>query len=177
MEHNVDFGAEAQVNHSLAVLRALDIDASVASDECFVPGVFVSVDSESDTQVQVTSNPGELLTLGLTTTKPGRWLSLNIEMGAFDLTHRDILGFMCKTTAENTLTFRVGLRSGTEQDFGDAFFGKRVISYNTESTHADLIKLVERDDVPIQAPWRQLVLFFPPDLQRIQITDLALFGV
>lgn len=177
MEHNVDFGAEAEVNHAFAVLRALDLKIKVASDEHFVPGFFVSTDPESDTRVQVTSRPGALLDLDFRTTRPGSWLSLNIELGAFDLSARDILGFMCKTTAEDTLTFRVSLRSGQDEGFGDAFFGKRVISYNSESTHADLTKLTERDDILPQAPWRQLVLFFPPDLRQIKITDFALFGV
>jgi len=177
MEHNVDFGVEAEVNHTLAVLRALDLEAEVASDEHFAPGVFMSVDPQSDTRVQVTSRPGSLLELELTTSKPGSWLSLNIDLGPFDLSERDILGFMCKTSAEDTLTFRVSLRSGLDEGFGDAFFGKRVISYSSESTHADLVKLAEQEDVPPQAPWRQLVLFFPPDLRQIKIDDFALFGV
>ena len=35
MEHNVDFGAEAQANHALAVLRALDLDCQPTVGERF----------------------------------------------------------------------------------------------------------------------------------------------
>ena len=103
--------------------------------------------------------------------------SLNIALGEFDQSHRDILGLVCKTQAEDTVTLRACLRSGVEGGFIDAFFGKRVVSYHSTSTHADLIKLEERDDIPPQAPWRELVLFFPPDLRQLQLIDLRLFGV
>jgi hypothetical protein len=177
MEHNVDFGAEAQANHALAVLRALEVDAVVAPDDRFAPGIFLSVDPASDTKIKLTSRPGELMTLDFTTKRPGQWLSLNIALGEFDQSHRDILGLVCKTRAEDTVTLRACLRSGVEGGFIDAFFGKRVVSYNATSTHADLIKLEERDDIPPQAPWRELVLFFPPDLRQLQLIDLRLFGV
>jgi hypothetical protein len=177
MEHNVDFGAEAQANHALAVLRALDLDCQPTVGERFAPGVFLSMDPESDTQASLTSTPGELLNLEMTTAHPGRWLSLNIELGECDLSQRDVMGFMCKTRANETITFRACLRSGQDEGFQDAFFGKRVISYGAASTHADLIKLAERDDIPAQAPWRELVLFFPPDLRQVTLTDLSLFGV
>ena len=177
MEHNLDFGAEAQANHSLAILRAMECDETVAPDARFAPGIFLSMDPESDTQAQVVSRPGMLADIRFTTTRPGQWLSLNIELGAFDLTGRDVIGFMCKSRAEDTITFRACLRSGAEGGFQDAFFGKRVISYDTPSTHADLIKLDARDDIPATAPWRELLLFFPPDLRQLSLTDLSLFGV
>ena len=177
MEHNLDFGAEAQANHALAILRASKLTLKATSDEHLSPGVFLSVDPESDTKIQVTSQPGSLIDLSLSTSRPGRWLSLNIEMGPCDLRTRDVIGLMCKLRSETTMTFRVCLRSGREEGFVDAFFGKRVISYAEPSTHADLIKLAERDDIPAQAPWRQLLLFFPPDMPQISLHDLALFGV
>ncbi len=178
MEHNVDFGAEAQANHSLAILRAMECKGdAVKADARFAPGIYLSMDPEGDTKVRLTSRPGMLADLQFTTKRPGGWLSLNIELGAFDLTGRDVIGFMCKSRAEDTITFRACLRSGTEGGFQDAFFGKRVISYDTPSTHADLIKLDEREDIPATAPWRELLLFFPTDLRQLSLTDLSLFGV
>lgn len=178
MEHNVDFGAEAQANHSLAILRAMECDDdAVEPGARFAPGIFLSVDPESDTQTRIISRPGTLLELNFTTTRAGGWLSLNIELGEFDLTGRDVIGFMCKSRAEDTITFRACLRSGSADGFHDAFFGKRVISYDAQSTHADLIKLEERGDIPATAPWRELVLFFPTDLRQLSLTDLSLFGV
>lgn len=177
MEHNLDFGSEAQANHSLAVLRAQSFEKAVSGGERFSPGVFVSIDPESDTKVMATSRPGELVDLSFSTRRPGRWLSLNVEMGNCNLTGRDIAGFMAKVQSEATMTFRVCLRSGNEGGFQDAFFGKRVISYAEASTHADLMKLEERDDVPAQAPWRELIMFLPPDVRHISLKDLALFGV
>ncbi|MDE4175252.1 hypothetical protein PXK01_13900 [Phaeobacter sp. PT47_59] len=177
MEHNLDFGAEAQANHSLAILRAMECDDAVEPGARFAPGVFLSVDPESDTTAQLVSRPGMLADIRFTTSRPGRWLSLNIELGAFDLSARDVIGFMCKSRAEDTITFRACLRSGTEGGFQDAFFGKRVISYDAPSTHADLIKLDEREDIPATAPWRELVVFFPSDLRQLSLIDLSLFGV
>ena len=47
MEHNLDFGPEAQANHSLAVLRAQSLEKAVSGDERFSPGVFVGKASGS----------------------------------------------------------------------------------------------------------------------------------
>ena len=177
MEHNLDFGAEAQGNHTLAALRGLEHQGEVASDVRFSPGVFISSDPESDITTRVDCTLGQLLDLTCKGTRPGRWLSLNIELGAYDLTGRSVIGIMCKTRSEDTQTFRVCLRSGLQGGFQDAFFSKRVISYKEESTHADVMKLAERDDVPAQAPWRELILFLPPELRQVSLGDLALFGV
>ncbi|WP_156414946.1 hypothetical protein [Phaeobacter sp. CECT 5382] len=177
MKHNVDFGAEAQANHALAVLRAQNLDCQPADAKRFSPGIFLSIDPESDSRAHVTSTAGELLNLEMTTERPGRWLSLNIELGSCDLSQRDVMGFVCKTRADETITFQACLRSGQDKGFQDAFFGKRVISYSGPSTHADLVKLEERDDIPPQAPWRELILFFPPDLRQLTLIDLSLFGV
>lgn len=177
MEHNLDFGAEAQANHSLAVLRAQAFEKAVSGDERFSPGVFVSIDPASDTKVVATSRPGELADLSFETQRPGQWLSLNFEMGDCSFSGRDIAGFMAKVQSEATMTFRVCLRSGIEGGFQDAFFGKRVISYEAPSTHADLMKLEERDDIPPHAPWRELIIFLPPDVRQLSLKDLALFGV
>jgi len=177
MEHNLDFGAEAQGSHTLAILRAHSQQGPLTSDTRFSPGVFLSTDPDSDTSCQIHSEPGMLLELTAKGRRPGKWLSLNIELGAMDLSQRSVFGVMCKSRSEDIQTLKICLRSGVEGGFQDVFFGKRMISYNEESTHADLLKLVDYPDVPAQAPWRELILFLPPELRQLKLTDLALFGV
>ncbi len=177
MMDNLDFGITADANHALAVLRGMEISDTLAADQHFAPGIFLSVDPESDTKVRLTSAPGRLCDLDCTTKRPGRWLSLNVELGACDLSRCSVLTLMCKSRAPHTLTFRACLRSGYEGGFVDAFFQKRVIAYGEESVHADVMKPGARDDVPATAPWRELILFFPADLHQITLTDLALVGI
>lgn len=177
MTDNLDFGLAADANHALAVLRAMTLNQRIDSEQRFVPGLYLSLDEASDTKARIESQPATLLDLSCETRRPGAWLSLNLELGACDLSRCSVLGIMCKSQAPETLTFRVCLRSAVEGGFRDAFFPKRVISYGQESVHADLIKLEEREDVPAQAAWRELILFLPPDLHRLSLRDLALFGV
>nr|WP_169618096.1 hypothetical protein [Ruegeria sp. PR1b] len=174
---NLDFGLTAEVNHTLAVLRAMSFEGRLEADQRFVPGMYLSMDPAGDSKATLSSRPGALMDLAVTTRRAGGWLSLNMELGAFDLSRHSVLGVMCKSAAPQTLTFKVCLRSGVGDGFVDAFFQKRVISYEKESVHADLIKLAERDDVPPEAPWRELILFFPPELEKISLHDFALFGV
>lgn len=177
MTDNLDFGMAADATQTLAVLRAMTLGQDIASGERFVPGLFLAIDGASDTKARIESQPGMLLDLECKTRRPGGFLSLNLELGECDLSRYNVLGIMCKSVAPETLTFRACLRSGTEDGFVDAFFAKRVISFAQESVHADLMKLAEREDIPAQAPWRELILFLPPDLHRLSLRDFALFGV
>lgn len=177
MMDNLDFGITADANHALAVLRGMELAENLAPDQHFAPGIFLSVDPESDTKARLTSAPGRLFDLTCTTRRPGRWLSLNVVLGPCDLSRCSVLTLMCKSRAPHTLTFRACLRSGYEGGFVDAFFQKRVISYGEESVHADVMKPGEREDVPATAAWRELILFFPTELQQITLTDLALVGI
>ncbi|MAW08318.1 MAG: hypothetical protein CME61_08580 [Halobacteriovoraceae bacterium] len=177
MTNNLNFGVDADANHALAILRASELDQSAVSDEPIVPGVFLSFDPESGTTGQIRSNANRLLNFTGQAARPARWLSLNIKLGACDLSQSSIFGFVCKTRSDVTMSFNACLRSGLGDGFSDVFFGKRIVSFNQPSTHVDLFKLDERDDIPLKANWRELLLFFPTELEQIDLVDLRLFVV
>ena len=176
MRAKPDACPEAQALRSLAQLRALKHQGDLPADERIVSGIYLSVDPDSDTSAQVSSVPGQLMHLRFRTGRAGRWLSLNIELGDYDLSGRAVCGLMCRTRAPETLTLRPCLRSGIKGGFHDEFFAKRVISYREESTHADLMLLDAHPEVARTAPWRELILFLPPDIAQMSIMDLAVFG-
>ena len=78
MANNLDLSPDGQMAFSLAALRALDYAGPALTGQHLVPGVFFSLDPDSANTVDVTSVPGELMTLRLGVEKPGRWLTLNL---------------------------------------------------------------------------------------------------
>lgn len=174
---NLDLGVLANASHTLAMLRASTLTTKAQARTDLAPGAYLSMDPGSDTKGQVISRPGDLLELELTGSCPGQWLSFNIELGQVDLSRVNVLALMCKSQAAHTLTYRVSLRSGIEGGFVDAFFQKRGIAYDQASVHADVLKLSERTDVPTTAPWRELLVFLPPETQQLNLLDIALVGM
>jgi hypothetical protein len=88
-----------------------------------------------------------------------------------------VIGIVCRSSSMEALTFRCCLRSEAHNGFVDALFPKHVISFGSPSTHIDLLKIFEREDVPLRATWRELIFFFPTKTSRFKIQDLRVFIV
>lgn len=176
--HNLDLGPDAGANHLLAMLRQQDMQGDLVSGLPILPGLFFSLDPDSVTTGTYASAPGLLLEADFTVEHPGRWMALHIALGDADLTGRQVLGVVCKSASPQTTTYRICLRSGRETgDFVDHFLRKTVVAYASPSLHLDALQIEADATLPLQAPWRELILFFRPETSRIALHDLRIFIV
>lgn len=185
MTHNLDLGPDAGLTHALALLRAADLTLPVvpgaAPDVAVMPGIFLSLDPEGAVRGSLRSAPGRILTLDLAVDRPGRWIALHFALGETDLAGRLVIGFACRTQAPAATPVRAALRSGTPAGsgggFADRFFRKTIVAHADPSVHVDAIEIVEAADLPAGQTWRDLVLFFRPESQTVDLQDLRLFIV
>ncbi len=177
MTNNLDLSPDGQLTFALAALRGLDHAGRAESQRHLVPGIFFSLDPESQNRVDVESHPGDLMTIRIGVDKPGRWLTLNMGVGGADFSVCKIIGFACKSDAPVTATCRVCLRSGIEGGHHDAFFAKTLVSYPKTSLHLDVLELDTNPDIPARASWRELVIFFEPVSQEIVLRDFRLIVI
>lgn len=107
---------------------------------------------------------GRLLELETRPEAPGGWLALHLALPLTDLAGPGWIGLAVRSAAAEALAIRVALRSGlAEGGFLDSFFDRQILSQPAESDHVDLMAPDRRPDLPETAPWRELVLFLPPD--------------
>ncbi|MCL4186297.1 MAG: hypothetical protein KJZ85_01720 [Rhodobacteraceae bacterium] len=178
MTHNLSLGPEADVMHGLAVLRASQPVGPIVAGQPLGPGVSLVLDPEGQTEAEAIAAPGALMGLRLRAIVPGRWAGLHIVLGPLDLTDRHVIGVVLRTRAPAVTTLRIALRSGREGGFDDCDFPKRLVAFGEDSTHVDLLQTARHPDtLPLQAPWRELVLFLPPAGCELVIQDLRLFVV
>lgn len=176
--HNLDLSPDAGANHLLALMRQMDMQGDLTSGLPILQGLFFSLDPDSATTGTYTSAPGLLLDMDFIVEHPGRWMALHVALGAADLTGRQVLGVVCKSTSPQATTFRVCLRSGQEAGgFVDHFLRKTVVAYASPSLHLDALQPEADPTLPLTAPWRELVLFFRPETSRITLHDLRIFIV
>ena len=177
MANNLDLSPDGQLTFSLAALRGLEHEGRAESGHHLVPGVFFSLDPQSGNHVDIESHPGELMVMRLGVDQPGRWLTLNMGIGGADFSACKIVGFACKSDAPVTTTFKVCIRSGTDEGHRDVFFGKTVVSYPKTSLHLDVLELEANPDIPARAPWRELVVFFEIAPAEIALRDFRLIVI
>lgn len=175
MDNNLNLSPDGQLAFALAALRGLDRAGPLEAGQHLVPGVFFSVDPETTNRVEVESRPGEILSARLVVEEPGRWLSLNFDLGRADLTGCGIIGFAIKSDSPGTTTCRVCIRTGTEDGPKDVFFPKTLVSFPKTSLHLDVLQLGHHPEIPPQAEWRELVFFFEVVSQTLNIRDFRLF--
>lgn len=174
---NLQLGPDAQVNHTLAVLRSQKNTQKLADGVSPVPGLFFMIDHAGEVDGQCVTGGGSLLRLDYTIGNRPRWLALHVQFGEADLTAATLLGIVCKSMATEAAIFRICLRSSTPDGFVDTFMPKHVVSFAEESTHIDLLRLDGNADVPAQAKWRELILFFQTTTAIFDIRDLRVFIV
>lgn len=177
MTNNLDLSPDGQLNFSLAALRGLEHVGQAENHRHLVPGIFFSLDPESQNRVDVECHPVDLMTIRIGVDQPGRWLTLNMGVGGADISGCKIIGFACKSDAPVTATCKVSLRSGIDGGHHDAFFAKTLVSYPKTSLHLDVLELDANPDIPARAPWRELVIFFEPVSQEIVLRDFRLIMI
>ncbi len=174
---NLSFGPDAQINHTIGLLRATGSGGALTDGSAPVPGVFFVIDPEGKVEGSYTTGGDSLVQLSYTIATPPRWLALHLSLGAADLGKAAVFGVVCKSRATEAATFRLCLRSATAAGFVDTFLHKHVVAFSESSVHVDLLKLEGRDDVPPQAAWRELILFFQTIPADFDILDLRVFIV
>lgn len=177
MTHNLLLGPDAQINHTIGLLRSAPADGRLADGLRLAPGAFMGIDPEGEVNGRCTTGGESLLQLNYTTGKAPHWLALHLAVGGVDLGRAAVFGVACKSRAPEATTFRLCLRSATANGFVDAFLPKHVVAFAQPSTHVDLLKLEGHENVPAQADWRELILFFQPHSAVYELLDLRVFIV
>ncbi len=179
MADNLMLGRDAQVNHTIAMLRGTESSGALAEVSVLAPDrlAFLSWDSAGRATGTFKTGAGKVLELAYEVLKTPRWVSLHLQLGAIDFGDAAVFGIVCKSRAAQAATIRPCLRSASTTGFEDAFFDKHVVSFSEASTHVDLLRLAGRSDVPTKAPWRELILFFQTSSASFEIQDLRVFVV
>lgn len=177
MADNLLLGPDAPVNHLTSLLRTTRSSGILTEGASLAPGAFMSVDAEAKLSGQFKTGEGAVLNLSYEVQKPPRWLAMHLQLGPLPLSEASVFGVVCKSQALQAATFRICLRSGIAGGFVDAFFDKHVVAYADQSTHIDLMRLESRSDVPTEAPWRDLILFFQTRSAQLTVKDLRVFIV
>lgn len=173
---NLSLGPEGQANHALSVLHRQTCAGDLTSRVDFVPGVFLNSDPALALSGQWRAPEERLLELDAQTNgTAGGWMGLHIVMPASDLRQKALLGFATRIAAPESVLIRACLRSGQEGGFVDSFFNKHLLFTSEAALHLDAMELTQRDDVPAQALWREVVFFLPPRSFKLSFLDLRLF--
>lgn len=103
----------------------------------------------------------------------GDWAGLHIALPRPDLADLTYVGFACRTASPTPLMLRACLRSGLlEGGFVDSFFDKHILTSELPHSHLDMLYLDAQPDLPLVAPWRELVLFLPCRPFRLSLVHL-----
>ncbi|MBR9650076.1 hypothetical protein [Thalassovita aquimarina] len=177
MTGNIAIGPDAQINHALSVLRNGTAEGGIGNETRLLPGVVLRADPELKAGGRYTSPEGRLLDLDVTTAGAGSWLALHLSLGGGEYAPGSFVGFACRVAAPEPITVQPCLRSGTEDGFVDRFYNKHILAMPEEASHLDALPLQNQPDLPLHAPWRELILFLPTHSFRWSLHDLRVFVI
>lgn len=177
MIDSIAIGADGHANHVLAILRNGDHTGDLSQDVTFLPGLKLNADPALALSGQYTSPAGWLLQLDVQIDNPGSWVGLHLDLPANDLSHVGVIGFAARIAGPEVLMARACLRSGSDSGFVDCFFDKHLLFRPEETSHLDAVSVAQRMMLPVQAPWRELILFLPTESFTLSLIDLRVFVV
>ncbi|WP_306752268.1 hypothetical protein [Paracoccus actinidiae] len=180
MQDNLFLGPDADARFTLGVLRAYEGTGTISAEKTVIlNGITLSYGTGGQLRGKYRSGQDNLLSLSLTcrTRSFPQWQCLTIPLGAMNLTGAAALGIIARSSAPQSTVSRLTVRSGRDGDFVDQPFGKALVSFAAPSTHLDLIEIDKAANLPLQAQWRDLILFFRPGPLEIEILDLRFFVV
>jgi hypothetical protein len=143
------------------------------------PGVMLHADPASTITGHWSSPAGRLAEISARVIRPGAWFALHVTIPLPDLTGLTWIGLILRSSAAKTCLIRPCLRSGrTDGGFHDHFLARHVLSRSRESDHHEIIPLSWHPDLPLQAPWREVILFLPPaEDTHLMLHDLRIFAL
>lgn len=163
------------VNASLAQLEKRRDAGPLINGERLAPGIWFDMDTEQAEHVARFSVPSDgLISFTLEATRPGRWFTLNIDIGADDLSSLRVFGFAARSQAPKTVIARACLRSFHAQGFEDVFFPQHLVAFAEDSCHADAIWTGQHPILRQPANWRTLIFFFDPAEVDWSFSDLRI---
>lgn len=175
---NIALGADGEANHRLALLRQQDSHGTLSENTEFMPGFFLNADPALALRGQYRSPKDHLLEFSAQTDAAARgWVGLHLNWPLHSLRDLGVIGFAARGHAAEMTLMRICLRSGTEEGFTDCFFDKHILLRPEEASHVDALSWRQRDEIPEQALWRELVLFLPSHGFELALTDLRVFAV
>lgn len=177
MTDSIALGPDGQLNHALAVLRQETREGELGSDVEFLPGIKWHADSALELKGRYSSPEGRLLDLDSRPTAHGAWNALHLSLPARDLRPYGALGFALRSASPEIQVVRACIRSGIEGGFEDCFFDKHILVRAEESSHVDVLPTHQQPRLPLEAPWRELILFFPKEPFQMSLIDLRVFLV
>ena len=166
---------EAVGNRALAALAALEHDGPVQPGAPIVRGFWIATDPEVPPAGRIRSRAGELLEAEFELAAPARWLALNLALGPVDLSARAGFGLAVQASAPRSLALRVCLRSGAPGGFVERFFPRELVIAPEGRLHVDILDLQGAAPVPPRAPWRDLILFLPPESCALTLRAMRIF--
>ena len=170
--------ADGPANRTLAAMRAKTSEGALASGVTFSRGLRLHADPALELTGQYRSPPGQLLDLEARTgPDPGDWLALHLALRLDDLSAMGVVGFATRMAAPETLVVRACVRSGTDTGFTDCFFDKHLLVHAHETSHVDALHVGKRADLPLRAPWRDVILFLPTRAFQLSLIDMRVFVV
>lgn len=169
------FRPDHVTNRKLARLRMQRSEGRIGETTSISSNISLHADPNLDIGGQFLSQKGELLTLNADYGAQGEWAGLHIQIPAKDLSSHLSVGFSLRGRAPDYTILTPCFRSGTESGFVDSFFDKHILLHGDEDSHVDALEIHDREDVPLHAPWRQLVLFLPTVDFKLTLSDLRVF--
>jgi len=166
-------------NVSLQSLRKGGVTGAISSGERIAPGVWIDMDIEQGAaETYVETGGTALLKARLKPSAPGRWCTLNIDLGDQVPGDTALLGIAVRSRAPQSTTARVAVRSFMPGGgHTDSYFPDYLVSFAEESTHCDVLWLAHQPELQAQANWRTLMIFLDPAGFDIQFPDIRLFAV
>lgn len=178
MHDNIFIGPDAQSRFTLQMLRAHQGQGAIKGGRCkIIDGVYMSCDPDAVVRGHYQSNADNMLNIRIQATLNPRWQALHVELGNLNLGEAAVVGVVARSRAEASITTRLCLRSGNEGHFVDSYFSKTMVSFAQPSTHLDVMDLAANTDLPKQAEWRDLILFFRAGDVSVDLLDVRLFVV
>jgi len=177
MTDSIALGPDGQVNHALAVLRRDTREAELVADFTLLPGIEWHADPALELRGHYSSPEGRLLEIDSQPQARGGWNSLHLSLPAGDLRPYGVCGFAMRSSSPEIQVVRACLRSGAEHGFEDCFFDKHILVRPEESSHVDALPVHHQPRLPLEAPWRELILFFPVTPFQMSLIDLRVFLV
>lgn len=177
MTDNLRIGADAQLNNALGVLRDGVVGGALTDRVELMPGIYLAADPALKIAGAHHSPEGRILEIAAEMQGEGNWMALHMALPARDLAPYGFVGFAARIEAPETQVIQPCLRSGVEGGFVDCFFDKHILALPQPRSHLDALTAHHRDNLPAQAPWRELIFFLPTRSYRLSILDLRIFVV
>ena len=173
----LDFAPAAAAAATLAVLREGSAGGEIAGETELAPGLTLRPDPYGRTGGRYASPAGRLLEIETEVDEPGHWLGLHLSLGGGSLAPYGAIGFFCRSNAAAAMVVRPCLRSGLPEGGGlDCFFPRHIVAHAGASDHLDALVIGRAEPLPLEAPWRELILFLPTRDFSWGLQDLRVFA-